>query len=67
MFLLVLLLLLVWLLLLAWLLLRNLWCHWFRAQLGNWHACSVVLMCCNSWSSLSCEEDTTFALWANVL
>ena len=35
-------------LLMDWLLLRTLWCHWLRAQFGNWQACSAVLICCSS-------------------
>ena len=55
------------LLLVGWFWFVNLWCHWLRAKFGNWHACSAVLMCCNSCSSLSCEDETSLALWANVL
>ena len=61
------LLLLVLLLLVGWFGFVNLWCHWLRAQCGNWHACSAVLMCCSSFSGLSCEDETTLTLWANVL
>ena len=60
-------LLLVLLLLVGWFWFVNLWYHWLRAQFGNWHACSAVLMCCSSCYSLSCEDETTLALWANVL
>ena len=35
--------------------------------MGNWHGWSAVLTCFSSSSSLSCEEETTLALWANVL
>ena len=55
-------LLVVLLLLVGWLLFVTLWCHWLRAQFGNWHAYSAVLMCCSSCSSLSCEDETTLAL-----
>ena len=55
------------LLLLGWLGLMNLWCHWLRAQFGNWHCCSAVLMCWCSLSSLSCEGETILVLCASVL
>ena len=45
----------------------NLWYHWLRAHLGNWHCCSADFMCCSSLSSLSYVDETTFALCASVL
>ena len=38
-----------------------------EGPIGNWHASNAVLICCSSCSSLSCEDETTSALGANVL
>ena len=45
----------------------NLWCHWLRAQEGNWQCLSAVLMWSSSLSKLSCVEETVLALCARVL
>ena len=45
----------------------NLWCHWLRAQEGNWQCLSAVLMWSSSLSKLSCVDETVLALCARVL
>ena len=45
----------------------NLWCHWLRAQEGNWQCLSAILVWSSSLSKLSCVEETVFALCARVL
>ena len=45
----------------------NLWCHWLRAQEGNWQCLSAVLMWSSSLSKVSCVDETVLALCARVL
>ena len=45
----------------------NPWCHWLRAQEGNWQCLRAVLMWSSSLSMLAWVEDTVLALCARVL